>query len=265
MASVVVSDVLRRRRDHPELEAERDLALEERVWSLCAAEVQASRHAWTITAGEERRIDFLTRGIVLAAGQSQRFGAQNKLLWPLHGATIVRRTVEAYVSALGRIIVVVQPGATSLRDELIGLDIDFVVNLDFAAGMSTSVRVGLSSVGTEFDAALVGVADQPLLTAAVVERVARAVASSYEPIVVPYYAGTPGNPSGYHRSVFPDLMALTGDAGGRQLWKVHSHTRIDVDDAMYSVDVDTIENCHAAEGILRARERKRERRTMSGE
>ena len=45
--------------------------------------------------------------IILAAGQSKRFGDQNKMLFNIDGTAIIRRTVDTVVSAgLGDVVLV---------------------------------------------------------------------------------------------------------------------------------------------------------------
>src|SRR4029079_4555412 len=105
-------------------------------------------------------------GIILAAGRSSRMGAMNKLLIPLDGKPMVRRAAEAVLAAqLSPVLVVTGHQRGEVEEALKGLPVRFLNNKDFAAGMSTSLRVGLDAVPGECDAALVALGDMPLITA----------------------------------------------------------------------------------------------------
>ena len=103
--------------------------------------------------------------IILAAGLSLRMGAQNKLLLDWHGVPIIRRVVQTYLDCIGPNITVV----TGFESDLVikalnGLPVQFHHNPCFADGQQSSVMAGLS-VPSDADATLMGLGDQPLLTA----------------------------------------------------------------------------------------------------
>ncbi|MGH6854335.1 MAG: nucleotidyltransferase family protein, partial [Aestuariivirga sp.] len=76
--------------------------------------------------------------LVLAAGQSTRMEF-NKLLADLHGAPLIRRTIEAVVSwPLDRVIVVTGHEADRVAATLDGLAITIAHNADYALGLATS-------------------------------------------------------------------------------------------------------------------------------
>ena len=155
--------------------------------------------------------------IVLAAGSSSRFGKQ-KLLMPFDGKAIVRRTVEnVLASRVQHVVVVLGRDADAVRDALTGLDVQCVVNSGYRHGMSTSLRVGVDAVPTA-EAALVVLGDQPGVTPAIMDRLIAGYGESRQPIVVPVYLeGERGHPVLFDASVFPELRAVTGDQGAREV------------------------------------------------
>jgi molybdenum cofactor cytidylyltransferase len=155
-------------------------------------------------------------GVVLAAGASRRFGSQ-KLLTLIAGVPLARRSVEALLTpSLGEIVVVLGADAKAVGAALTGLPVRTVTNPGYAAGMSTSLRVGLDALPAQTDAALVALADQPGVSAAIVDRLVERYRSSRAPIVAPLYrGGVRGNPVLFDRAVFDELRAVTGDEGGR--------------------------------------------------
>ncbi|MEM1235773.1 MAG: nucleotidyltransferase family protein [Pseudomonadota bacterium] len=132
--------------------------------------------------------------VLLAAGLSRRMGEENKLLMPVDGDPMVRKTVTAYVSVIGRVVVVTGHQAPEVRAVLEGLDVEFVHNAEFASGQASSVATGLrSALGAEH--VLVGLGDQPMLAAKDINAlVAAHLATGGSKISVPHNGKSRGNP-----------------------------------------------------------------------
>ena len=154
-------------------------------------------------------------GVVLAAGASTRFGGQ-KLLAPLDGTPVVRWSVQALLDAgLAEVVVVLGRDAAGVRAALAGLPARCLVNPAYAEGMSTSLRAGVGALGNVVRAAVLALGDQPRVGAAVVRALCEGYRASRQPLVVPSYAGARGNPVLVDRSLFGELLAVTGDEGAR--------------------------------------------------
>ena len=155
--------------------------------------------------------------IVLAAGASTRFGSQ-KLLAPIQGVPLVRRTVEQVVDAgLDDIVVVLGREGDAVRAALADLPVRFIANPDFRDGMCTSLRAGLRGLGRHVSAAVIVLGDQPGISAATMLALVAEYRRSGQPIVVPVYSGTRGHPVLFDASIFPELTAVRGDQGGREV------------------------------------------------
>ena len=188
--------------------------------------------------------------VVLAAGTSSRMG-RPKLLLPLGGKSLVRRAVESAVASRAKQIVVVTGAYRELVErEVAGLSVKLAHNPDFAGGMSGSVRAGIKAVRPETDAAVVVLADQPFVGTEVLDALIEVYEVSHAPIVRPRYAGQPGNPVLWDRSLFGELMLQQGDQGGRELLKRYAERVAwrELPDARAQEDVDTPE---AYESLLR--------------
>lgn len=156
-------------------------------------------------------------GIVLAAGAASRMGPQ-KLLLPVGGRSLIRLSLERILpAALDEVIVVLGREAEAVGAALAGLPIRTVVNPDFAGGLSTSLRTGLAALGPAVEAAVVALGDQPLPHSEVVARLVAVYRESGKPIVVPAYRGERGHPVLFAAPVFAELLAVTGDLGGREV------------------------------------------------
>jgi molybdenum cofactor cytidylyltransferase len=180
--------------------------------------------------------------IVLAAGGSTRMG-KPKMLLPYSRGTLLSATVEPLLSAgLDRVVVVLGDRADEVRE---GADLPerarlrVVVNEGWREGMASSLKRGLAEC-READAVLVALGDQPGLTR---ERLRKVVGAFHPgaPLVVPVHEGIPAHPVLFARSLFPELEALSGDVGARQVVRRHWNeaVRLEVDPLP---DVDTPED-----------------------
>jgi molybdenum cofactor cytidylyltransferase len=165
-----------------------------------------------------------------------------KMLLRLGGRSLVRRVVDALEGAgLAEVVVVAGAEAEAVADELRGTRARVVVNPDFARGQSTSLQAGLRALPDDVDAALCAVADQPLLGAEVVAALVERYRATGARIVQPLYGGQPGNPVLFDRALFPELLALSGDVGGRAVVARHRDelSQVTIADVRAGRDVDT--------------------------
>ena len=190
--------------------------------------------------------------LVLAAGQSRRMGAANKLLGEIGGSSMVARVVAAAAaSRADPVIVVTGHQAEAVRAALAGSEVTFVHNPDFAAGLSTSLAAGLGALPDGVDGAVVCLGDMPRVGAALIDRLIDAFdAASGRAICVPTHGGKRGNPVLWARRFFAEMAAIEGDTGARHLIGAHANLVHEVacaDDAML-IDVDTPDALAALSG-----------------
>lgn len=179
--------------------------------------------------------------IVLAAGRSSRMGT-HKLLLPLGGRALVAHAVAAACSSLAEpILVVVGHEAARLRAALPPGRYAVAENPDYAQGMATSLRAGLGAVPACCSGVLVVLGDQPLQTAALLNRLLGAANITPGRIVAATYDGARGNPVYFPRRYFQELEAITGDEGGRSVLRRHGAEVITVEcgDLAPNLDADT--------------------------
>ena len=157
--------------------------------------------------------------VVLAAGRSSRMGGPNKLLEEIAGRPLVRRVVEQVLRSRARPIVVVT-GHQRERVEiaLTGLPVTFAHNPHFADGLGSSLKAGIGALPADADGAIVCLGDMPHVDATLIDR----LLGAFDPekgalVVVPSIEGKRGNPVIWSRRFFPDLMAVEGDVGARNL------------------------------------------------
>lgn len=184
-------------------------------------------------------------GVLLAAGQSRRMGRANKMLVEVDGTPMVVHAARALLASHASPIVVVlghQP--EQVEQALTGLDVRFVRNPDYANGLSTSLRAGLSALPDTCDGAVVALGDVPGIRAEDID----ALIDEFEPasgqsIIVPTHDGKRGNPVLWARRYFADISAVSGDVGARHLIGANADQVYEVptDNAGVLIDLDTPE------------------------
>lgn len=155
-------------------------------------------------------------GLLLAAGRSARFGA-DKLVAPLRGVAVVRRSAEPLAAAVDLLHVVVRPCAPEVGAALHGIATRLVENPDAAEGMASSIRHGVASLPPGCECVIVAHGDQPFVRPEVIAALVARWRESGAGAVAPMYRDGRGNPVLFGRALFGELLALTGDAGARSL------------------------------------------------
>lgn len=191
--------------------------------------------------------------VVLAAGRSSRMGGPNKLLARFDGKPLVRRAVErALASTADGVLVVTGHQADRVADALADLDVPHVHNPDFASGLASSLKAGVSVLPEDAQGALILLGDMPGVTSADLDRLISAFrARRGRSIVRATHDGKRGNPVILPRSLFADVATLEGDTGARHLVESGAAEVVDVElGAAASVDVDTPAAMASAGGVL---------------
>ena len=181
--------------------------------------------------------------LVLAAGQSRRMGALNKLLIEIDGVPMVRRVVEMLRrSSAASIVVVTGHERERVEAALKDLPVAFVHNADYAQGLSTSLKVGIAALPDDTDGTLVCLGDMPRVTAAEIDR----LIAAFNPvegrgICVPTRRGKRGNPVLWARRFFAEMQDVAGDVGAKHLIGAYPEMVAEVEMADDGVltDIDT--------------------------
>jgi molybdenum cofactor cytidylyltransferase len=167
-------------------------------------------------------------GVVLAAGTSSRMG-RNKLFLRLGGTSVLRRAVAAAREAgLDPVLVVLGHESDRALAELQGLACTPVLNQDYATGMNTSVRAGVSAVPADASGAVLMLADMPFVTAGMLRTLVERYRSAEAPLVVSTYGEVLAPPILYGRPLFGELRALDGDGCGKRVVKAHRAEAIEM-------------------------------------
>jgi len=163
--------------------------------------------------------------ILLAAGQSRRFGTANKLLQDLDGAPLVRHALDAIDCAeVAEIIVVTGADSNAIQDACGSGRWRFVRNANPSAGLASSIRTGLAALPRSIAGVLIALGDMPDVSQALVSGLCQNFHQrGGEHIVYPQTAARQqGHPVIWPRTLFSELCALEGDTGGKHLLRLHA-------------------------------------------
>jgi len=188
--------------------------------------------------------------VVLAAGGARRYGALKQMLSWGSGTLLSQVVDTALASQADPVVVLLGSQAAACRSALGERPVTVVVNRDWERGQSSSLKVGLAALPGNVMAAVFPLADQPRVTAATLDALIERHRATLAPVVWPEYKGERGNPVLFDRDLFPELMQLTGDVGGRALLGDTSALaeRVDVPDAGILLDIDTPQDYRGAGG-----------------
>jgi molybdenum cofactor cytidylyltransferase len=162
--------------------------------------------------------------LILAAGQSRRMGALNKMIAEVDGKPMVAHVLAAVTAShAGPVVVVTGHDPDAVRAALAGHEIRFVHNPLYADGLSTSLRAGIAALPGDIDGVLVCLGDMPRVTHETLNR----LIAAYNPlegraICVPTVNGKRGNPVLWDRRFFAEMQDLAGDVGARHLIGAHA-------------------------------------------
>lgn len=190
----------------------------------------------------DRRDEMRIGGVVLAAGESTRFGDENKLLERIDGRRIIRQVTDiASEACLDDVIVIVGYESEAVEAALADTGVTIRVNEAYSEGQSTSVKQGVAfAQASGWDAAVFLLGDMPFVSPETVDRLIETYREGRGSIVAPRYDGVRGNPVLFGHQHFDTLANLTGDRGGRDLIEEHDGTRfVDTADAGIRRDIDT--------------------------
>jgi xanthine dehydrogenase accessory factor len=146
------------------------------------------------------------------------------------------------------VVVVLGARADEIREQIQFGKARVLMNPDYANGMSTSIQAGLRAINAE--AAMIVLADQPLVTSRTLDLLIDEYRRSKPSVVIPTFNGFRGNPVIVDRSLFAEMMGIRGDIGCRSIFGNHPVHMLPVDDRGVVQDIDTPEDMGVAQTLL---------------
>ncbi len=185
-------------------------------------------------------------GVLLASGACRRMRGEDKLLRPVGGIPLVRRTARLLTeSGLDPVLVVLPPEPAARRAALVDLPIVPVINPDCAEGIGASIRAAIPALPEEAAGVCLALADMPALGPDHLRPLIAAFAAGKgRAIIRPRCAsGRPGHPVIFPRALFGALASLAGDEGARAVIRRHGDLlhEVEMTDDACCLDLDTPE------------------------
>lgn len=161
--------------------------------------------------------------LLLAAGRSSRMGTADKLLQTIGDQPLLGRVARMCLdTGVAKVLAVLRPHDDRRRAALPS-GVEVVTNPEFAEGMASSIRAGLTAVAHDARAVVVVLGDMPDVSASDI----RALIAAFDPGLGKTVCravtadGDAGNPVLFGREHFADLAALSGDKGANAFLKAN--------------------------------------------
>lgn len=176
--------------------------------------------------------------LVLAGGRARRFGADKRLAMLDERRTILDAILANVKEAALPFLVCLAEDDRKIACRLRQREVPNVRCERALEGMGGTLAEAVGYV-QDWDGALIALADMPWIAPSTYMAVASRM--SAHNICVPVYAGRRGHPVGFGRDYYPELAALGGDVGARQLLRRHAGAVLElpVGDAAIHQDIDT--------------------------
>ena len=185
-------------------------------------------------------------GIILAAGNSLRFGGDKRFEVMPEGKTLLEETIRSAMTCIARILVVLRKD-DEFGDRLNGFVNDrylrFFCAPDSDQGMGSSLANSISEL-ENWQAALVILGDMPYIKQETYETLIAAYQTDSKAIIVPVYQGKTGHPVLFDRCYFPELEKISGDQGAKSIIEANPQhiINVEVDDPGILLDIDKPED-----------------------
>jgi molybdenum cofactor cytidylyltransferase len=180
--------------------------------------------------------------IILAAGNSTRFGSIKQLL-RFNNKTLLQHAIdEAKQAAADPIVVVLGANANEVSASIDNTGVEIVVNNRWVEGMASGIVAGVgktSSLQDNVHNIIIAVCDQPFITSVLFEQLFKTQSESRKGIVACSYADTIGTPVLFTQKYFDHLLSLRGDEGAKKLLKSYMTDVATVNFPKGDIDIDT--------------------------
>tara|TARA_R110001599_G_scaffold24967_2_gene89779 strand:- start:1368 stop:1970 length:603 start_codon:yes stop_codon:yes gene_type:complete len=187
--------------------------------------------------------------IILAAGQSQRFGS-DKLLHSLQyhdvDKPMILHSLKPWLDVFDLINIVVRADNHALIKMLENSEfasrLTLIMAANAAMGMSASLVAGIEA-NKEADGWLIGLADMPFIQSSVIMNSLESLRTGAD-ITLPVFDNQRGHPVGFASRFRSPLLALSGDKGAKEIIASSPDkiTFIDSPDSGIWRDIDTRKN-----------------------
>lgn len=179
--------------------------------------------------------------IILAAGLSRRFGAENKLTASLNGRSILSHVIDLITPLpFAQKIMVCTPDQQECAPLASPHDIDIIWNHQAQSGMGTSIAAAVKTL-KGVNSVMIMLGDMPFIHSTTIEALfASSSPEASASIYAPTYQGKRGHPVLFTACHFDALSLLSTDKGASTILSAHQDKLhlVPVNDQGVIIDID---------------------------
>ena len=158
--------------------------------------------------------------ILLAAGESKRFGDKNKLSEIINGKPIINHILDTLFEIFdpSELTVIVGHEQNIIKNLIFNKDIKILENKDYRKGIGTSIALGMNNLNVDIDGVMIIPADMPYINSKdLINLEKKFMELNCVKVVMPEHNYRIGNPVILPRNYFKTLKNLKDDFGARSL------------------------------------------------
>ena len=158
--------------------------------------------------------------ILLAAGQSKRFGDKNKLSEIINGKPIINHILDTLFEIFdpSELIVIVGHEQNIIKNLIFNKDIKILENKDYRKGIGTSIALGMNNLKEDIDGVMIIPADMPYINSKdLINLEKKFMEFNCVKVVMPEHNSQIGNPVILPKNYFNTLKILKDDFGAKSL------------------------------------------------
>ena len=155
--------------------------------------------------------------ILLAAGQSERMGGENKLIKIINNQPLIKNSINNILeSNIDELIVVVGYQEEILK-KLINKNkkVKIISNKNFKRGMASSIKEGLKHLSKKTEYFFISLGDMPNISKQIYNSLIKS--RNNNKIIIPTYKGQRGNPILFDKSMKEVIINVEGDVGAKKI------------------------------------------------
>lgn len=179
--------------------------------------------------------------IILAAGESARFGAI-KQLQQFNSKTLLQHIIDEALDAHATVIVVTGAHAEKIQQSIRQKNIEIVFNNNWKTGIGSGIAAGVHyTIQHHADVSniILAVCDQPFISSSLFKQLVQTHLQLKKNIVASAYGDTIGTPVLFTKKYFDVLLALPGDEGAKKILKSNNNDVATVSFPKGDIDIDT--------------------------
>lgn len=179
--------------------------------------------------------------VILAAGNSSRFGSSKQLV-RLNNKTLIQHVIdEAVGSAATPVIVVIGANADIIAQGINKSQVQIVLNESWKSGMAGSIATGVNAAiaSGKIKNIILTVSDQPFVSTSLFNRLYQVKKEGTKSIVASSYADTIGTPALFTQKYFDGLLSLNGEDGAKKILQNNREDVATIDFPQGEIDIDT--------------------------